>query len=63
MWYNCFKEYLLKEGYGNTLYVHVFSLKRKEKKTTFVIIIVYIDVLNLVITYKELTRIVIYLKK
>ena len=60
MWYNCLNEYLLKEGYvNNPIYPCIFI---KKLEIEFVIIVVYIDDLNLVGIPKELTRTTNYLK-
>ena len=59
MWYNCLSE--LKEGYVNNPICPCIFIKKS--KTKFVIIIVYVDDLNLVGTLKELTKRKNYLKK
>ena len=54
MWYNRLSEYLLKKGYANNpTYPCIFI---KKSKTGFVIIVVYIDDLNLIGTPEELTK-------
>ena len=59
--YNCLSEYLPKEGHGNNLIYPCIFIKKSE--TEFVIIAVYVDNLNLVLPFKELTRIKNHLKK
>ncbi|KAL6329106.1 hypothetical protein AAG906_007652 [Vitis piasezkii] len=61
MWYNCFSEYLLKEGYVNNPICPCIFIKKSE--IGFAIIAVYVDDLNLVETPEELTRTTNYLKK
>ena len=61
MWYNFFSECLLKEMHvNNTIYPCIFI---KKSKLEFAITVVYVDYLNLVGTFKELTRIIIIWKK
>ena len=60
MWYNCFNEYLLKEGYANNLICPFIFIKKS--KTGFAIIVVYVDDLNLIRTLEELIRTTKYLK-
>ena len=52
MWYNCLSE--LKEGYVNNPICPCIFIKKS--KTKFVIIIVYVDDLNLIETLEELTK-------
>ena len=54
MWYNRLNEYLLKEGYANNPICPCIFIKKSE--TRFVIITVYVDDLNLIETFEELTR-------
>ena len=54
MWYNCFSEYLLKEGFANNPICPCIFIKKSE--TGFAIIVVYVDHLNLVGIPEELTR-------
>ena len=54
MWYNHLSVYLLKEGYANNPICSCIFIKKLE--TGFVIVVVYIDDLNLVRTFEELTR-------
>ena len=61
IWYNCFSEYLLKEGYVNNLICPCIFIKKLE--TWFTIITVYVDYLNLVRTLIELMKTTNYLKK
>ena len=61
MWYNCLREYLLKEGYTNNLICPCIFISKSE--TGFEIIVLCVDDLNLVGTPKELTIIAKYLKK
>jgi len=60
IWYNRLSEYLLKEGYVNN---HV-CLCIFIKKTTsgFIIIVVYVDDLNITGTHKEILKAMMYLK-
>ena len=60
IWYNRLSEYLLKEGYVNNPICPCIFIKKS--KTKFVIIIVYVDDLNLIETLEELTRTTNYLK-
>ena len=60
MWYNHLVEYLLKEGYANKPICPCIFIKKS--KAGFVIIIVYVDNLNLIRTPEELTRRSKYLK-
>ena len=60
MWYNRLSKYLLEEGYvNNPICPYIFI---KKSKIRFAIIAVYVDDLNLVGTFKELTRTTNYLK-
>ena len=61
MWYNCFSEYLLKEGYANNLKCPCIFIKKLE--IGLAIIVVYDDDLNLIKTPEELKRTIKYLKK
>ena len=61
MWYNRLSEYLQKKGYvNNPIYPCIFI-----KKTTSgcVIIVVYVDYLNIVRTNDKIQEVVSYLKK
>ena len=60
MWYNRLSEYLLKEGYANNPICPCIFIKKSEAR--FVIIIVYVNDLNLVGTPTEHTRTTKYLK-
>ena len=60
MWYNHFSKYLLEEGYVNNPICPYIFIKKSE--IGFAIIAVYVDDLNLVGTFKELTRTTNYLK-
>ena len=61
MWYNRLSEYLLKERYmNNPICLCVFT---KKLKTRLIIIVVYVDDLNLIGTPGELTKTTNYLKK
>ena len=61
IWYNHLSEYLLKEGYvNNSICPCVFI---KKSKIGLTIIAVYMDDLNLIGNFEELTKIVNYLKK
>ena len=59
--YYLLSEYSLKEGYANNPICPCIFIKKSE--TGYVIIVVYVDYLNLIGTSKELTRIIKYLKK
>jgi hypothetical protein len=61
MWYNRLKEYLLREGYNNDLICPCVFIKKLEYD--FVIIVVYVDDLNIIETHEEIPKIVNYLKK
>ena len=61
MWYNRHSEYLLKKWYINNLICPCIFIKKSE--IGFAIIVVYVDDLNLVGAFEELTRITNYLKK
>ena len=61
MCYNHLSEYLLKKGYVNNPICPCIFIKKS--KTEFVIIIVYVDDLNLVGIIEEPTRTKNYLKK
>ena len=61
MWYNRLSKYLLKEGYANNPICPCIFIK--ESETRFVVIVVYVDDLNLVGTFEKLTRTTKYLKK
>ena len=54
MWYNHLSGYLLKEGYANNSICPFIFIKKS--KFGFIIIVVYVDDLNLVGTPEELTR-------
>ena len=60
MWYNCISEYLLKERYVNISICPCIFINKLE--TGFLIIIAYVDDLNLVGTPKEIIRTTNYLK-
>ena len=60
MWYNRLSEYLLEKGYTNNPICLFICIKKS--KTRFVIIVVYVDDLNLIGAPKELTKTVKYLK-
>ena len=61
MWYNRLTEYLLREGYGNNPICPCIFIKKS--KTGFAIIVIYVDDLNLIGTFEELTRTENYLKR
>jgi len=61
MWYNRLKEYLLREGYNNDLICPCVFIKKLEYD--FVIIVVYVDDLNIIETHEEIPKIVNYLMK
>jgi hypothetical protein len=60
MWYNCHSEYLLKEGFENNQSCPCIFIKKLEYG--FVIIVVYVDDLNLIGALEELIKITTYLK-
>ena len=60
MWYNRLSEYLLKERYVYNPICPCIFIKKLE--TRFLIIVVYVDDLNLVGTPKKITRTTNYLK-
>ena len=60
MWYNRLSEYLLKEVYANNPTCPRVFIKKLE--TRFVVIVVYVDDLNLVRTVENLTKTTKYLK-
>ena len=61
MWYNPLIEYLLKEGYKNDLICLCIYMIRSENE--FVIIVVYVDGINIVGTPNELTNAIDCLRK
>ena len=61
MWYNRLKEYLLREWYNNDLICPCVFIKKLEYD--FVIIVVYVDDLNIIETHEEIPKIVNYLMK
>ena len=61
MWYNRHSEYLLKKWYINNPICPCIFIKKSE--IGFAIIVVYVDDLNLVGAFEELTRTKNYLKK
>ena len=61
MWYNRLSEYLLKKGYKNDPICPCIFIKRLGSE--FVIIVVYVDDLNIIGTRKELLEAVECLKK
>ena len=61
MWCNCLSENLSKEGYKNDPICPCVFIKRFKSK--FVIIVVYVDDLNIIGTLEELSKAVYYLNK
>lgn len=61
MWYNRLSEYLLKEGYKNDPICPCIFMKRSENE--YVIIVVYVDDINIIGTPEELPKAVQCLKK
>jgi len=61
MWYNRLSEYLLKEGYINDVICPCIFIKKMASE--FVILVVYVDDINLVGTPEELQKAIEYLKK
>ena len=60
MWYNCLSEYLIKDGYINNPICPCIFIKKLE--LGFVILVVYVDNINLFRTPEELTKAATYLK-
>lgn len=61
MWYNRLSKYLLKEGYENN---HIFPYVFIRKIIyDFVIIVVYVDHLNITESNREIKEVIDYLKK
>ena len=60
MWYNRLSKYLLNGGYVNNLICPCIYIKKSE--IGFAITVVYVDDLNLVENFEELTRTTKYLK-
>ena len=61
MWYNRLSKYLIKKGYINDPrcpYVFI-----KKSKNRFVILVVYVDNINLIETPEKLSKTIEYLKK
>ncbi|EOY09192.1 Uncharacterized protein TCM_024592 [Theobroma cacao] len=61
MWYQRLSKYLIKEGYKNDLVCPCMCIKKSY--TRFVMIIVYVDDMNLIGTSEELSKIAKYLKR
>lgn len=61
MWYNRLSEYLIKEGYVNNLVCPCIFIENTTSR--FVIITVYIDVLNIIRNKEEIRKSTNYLKK
>jgi hypothetical protein len=61
MWYNCLNEYLWREGYNNDPICPCVFIKKSE--SNFVIIVVYVDDLNIIGTHEEILKTINYLKK
>ena len=61
MWYNCLKEYLWREGYNNDPICPCVFIKKS--KSNFVIIVVYVDDLNIIGTHEKIPKTINYLKK
>lgn len=61
MWYNHLNEYLLKEGYKNDPICPCIFMKRY--KNRFVIIVVYVDDINIIETPEEFENAIDFLKK
>nr|GEU56909.1 retrovirus-related Pol polyprotein from transposon TNT 1-94 [Tanacetum cinerariifolium] len=61
MWYNRLSEYLLKEGYKNDFVCPCIFIKRSGPE--YVIIVVYVDDLNVIENPRELPEALEYLKK
>ena len=54
MWYNCLSKYLLKDGYKNDPICPCVFMKRSWSE--FVIIVVYVDDLNIIGTSEDIQR-------
>ena len=61
MWYNRISQYLLKDGYKNDRICPFVFIKRSGSK--FIIIVVYVDDLNIIGSLKEIMETSDYLKK
>lgn len=61
MWYNGLREYLLKEWYKNDPICPCIYMKISENE--FVIIVVYVDDINIIGTLDELMKTIHFLKK
>ena len=61
MWYNRLSEYLIKDGYINSLICPCVFIKKSE--LGFAILAVYVDDINLFETPEELTKATTYLKE
>nr|KYP55779.1 Retrovirus-related Pol polyprotein from transposon TNT 1-94 [Cajanus cajan] len=61
MWYNQLSEYLLQEGYKKDPICPCIFIKRS--KNRFVIIVVYVDDINIIGTLEELSKVIDCLKK
>ena len=61
MWYNRLSEYLIKDGYINSLICPCVFIKKSE--LGFAILAVYVDDINLFETPEELTKAATYLKE
>ncbi|GJW54550.1 putative RNA-directed DNA polymerase [Tanacetum coccineum] len=61
MWYNRLSDYLISKGYKSTLICPCVFIK----KTTygFVIIVVYVDDLNIISIHKEINEVIVHLKE
>ena len=60
MWYNRLSKYLLKEGYVNNPICPCIFIKKTTSR--FIIIVVYIDDLNIIGTHKKILEVMMYLK-
>nr|GEW96530.1 putative RNA-directed DNA polymerase [Tanacetum cinerariifolium] len=61
MWYNRLSDYLMTKGYTNNLVCPCVFIKKK--MSGFVIIVVYVDDLNIIVTNKEIQEVIVLLKK
>jgi len=61
MWYNHLSEYLLREEYNNDPICPCVFIKKSE--SNFIIVVVYVDDLNIIGTDEEIPKTINYLKK
>lgn len=61
MWYQCLNEYLIKKEYKNDPICPCMFIKKL--KTEFVMIVVFVDNMNLIETPKKLSKTAKYLRR